>query len=318
MTVPVGQGATLVFLEDGSGRDRLVLEGDGYVSRRSGARVTLGDLEKIASATPERLSPNVLLRPVVESALLPTVAYVAGPGELAYLAQCEPLYAALRVVPQTPVPRWSGVLVEPRVDRVLDKFGATLEELLAPANALESRVVRSQLPGGLLEAGTRLRTALDTEYSAILSAAVGVDPTLERPVSAARQHAVSELGEVEKKVQNHLKKREATELAQVARARLAVQPNGKPQERVLAGVSWVARHGVPLLEQVRESAGAWYRTHTCWGGGGVLDSDCYGIRAHRDHHAGCPHDSDIRHPGGLAYRSRDRPPPRGSGAGHPG
>lgn len=258
VTVPVGQGATLVFLEDGSGRDRLVLEGDGYVSRRSGARVTLGDLEKIASATPERLSPNVLLRPVVESALLPTVAYVAGPGELAYLAQCEPLYAALRVVPQTPVPRWSGVLVEPRVDRVLDKFGATLEELLAPSNALEARVVRSQLPAGLLDAGARLRTALDTEYSAILSAAVGVDPTLERPVSAARQHAVSELGDVEKKVQNHLKKREATELAQVARARLAVQPNGKPQERVLAGVSWVARHGVPLLEQVRDTAGAWY------------------------------------------------------------
>ena len=179
----------------------------------------------------------MLLRPVVESAALPTVAYVAGPGELTYLAQSAPLYAALDVVPQTPVARWSGVLVEPRVDRVLDKFGATLEELLAPGNALEARVVRSQVPRGLLDAAARLRAALDTEYGAIQSAAIDVDPTLERPVAASRQHALTGLADIEKKVQGHLKKRESTELAQVARARLAVQPEGKPQERVLAGVS---------------------------------------------------------------------------------
>ena len=260
VTVPVGQGATLVFLEDGAGRDRLVIDGDAYVTRRSGARASIGDLEQVAQSDPGRLSPNVLLRPVVESFLLPTVAYVAGPGELAYLAQCEPLYAALRVVPQTPVARWSGVLVEPRVDRVLDKFGATLEELLAPGNALEARVIRSQLPGGLVEAGTRLRAALDTEYAAILSAAVEVDPTLERPVGAARQHALTELADLEKKVQGHLKKREATELAQVGRARGAVQPRGKSQERVIAGVSWIARFGTGLLDRVRDQAAAWYRT----------------------------------------------------------
>ena len=260
VTVPVGQDATLVFLEDGAGRDRLVIEGESLVTRRSGSRASVADIERIAETTPERLSPNVLLRPVVESFLLPTVAYVAGPGELTYLAQCEPLYAALRVTPQLPVPRWSGVLVEPRVDRVLDKFGATLDELLAPSNALEARVIRSQLPSGLLEAGARLRAAIDTEYAAILSAAVGVDPTLERPVGAARQHAQSELADLEKKVQGHLRKREATELAQVARARTAVQPGGKPQERVLAGVSCMARFGSGLLERVRDEASAWYRT----------------------------------------------------------
>jgi bacillithiol biosynthesis cysteine-adding enzyme BshC len=259
-TVPVGQGATLVFLEDGAGRDRLVTEGDGYITRRSGSRASLGDIETIAGTAPGRLSPNVLLRPVVESHLLPTVAYVAGPGELAYLAQCEPLYAALRVTPQAAVPRWSGILVEPRVDRVLDKFGATLEELLAPSNALEARVIRSQLPSGLLDAGARLRAAIDTEYATILSAAIGIDPTLERPVGAARQHAHSELADLEKKVQGHLRKREATELAQVARARAAVQPGGKPQERVIAGVSCIARFGTGLLARVRDEASSWYRT----------------------------------------------------------
>ncbi len=258
VTVPVGEGASLVFLEDGSGRDRLVTDGDGFVARRSGARARLGQLETIAAGMPERLSPNVLLRPVAESALLPTVAYVAGPGELAYLAQCAPLYDLLQVPVQTPMPRWSGVLVEPRVDRVLEKFGAGLDELLAPGAALESRVVRSQLPGALVEAGRRLRLALETEYGAILTAAVAVDPTLERPVGAARHQAFSGLGDIEKKIETHLKRREATELAQIARARAAVLPGGRPQERMLTVAAWLARYGPGLLDDVRAAAGDWY------------------------------------------------------------
>ncbi|MBS1241562.1 MAG: hypothetical protein H6R40_989, partial [Gemmatimonadetes bacterium] len=256
--VPVGQGASLVFVEGAQGRDRLVLDQGGFGLRRSGTRFTLADLERLAGQEPERLSPNVLLRPVVESAILPTVGYVAGPGELRYLAMCQPLYAGLGVPKQPPVPRWSGLVVEPRVDRVLAKFGAPLEELLQLDHALEARVVRSQVPEALLEASGRLRDAVETEYRIILGAALEVDPTLERPVTGARQHALTELDAVEKKVQGHLKKREATELAQIARAREAVLPGGKPQERVLGIPGWLARVGPSFLADVAAQADAWY------------------------------------------------------------
>jgi bacillithiol biosynthesis cysteine-adding enzyme BshC len=246
--VPVGGGAGLVFLDGPAGRDRLVMDGDGFIGRRTGTRISLAELEAVASREPTRLSPNVLLRPVVESALLPTVAYVAGPGELAYLPMCEPLYWHLEVTAQRPTPRWSGLLVEPRVDRVLQKFGADLPELLLPGQALEARVVKDQLPAELSEAAARLRVVLDAEYQAILAAALAVDPTLEGPVSAARQHAHSELAGLEKRVHGHLKKRQATELAQIARARLAVLPGGKPQERVLGAPGWLARFGPTLFD----------------------------------------------------------------------
>ena len=63
---------------------------------------------------------------------------------------------------------------------------------------------------------------------------------------------------LEKKVQSHLRKREATELAQIARARSAVLPGGKPQERVLTAAGWLARYGFELLDQLREQAARWY------------------------------------------------------------
>jgi bacillithiol biosynthesis cysteine-adding enzyme BshC len=258
VTVPVGDGATLVFLEDGSGRDRLVLDGGAFVTRRSGARSTLAQLEAVAASEPERLSPNVLLRPVAESVLLPTVAYVAGPGELAYFGQCPPLFERLGVTAQTAVPRWSGLIVEPRVDRVLAKFGAELSELLEPGGALEARVVRSHVPGELVEAVERLRRAIDAEYDVILRGAVAIDPTLERPAGASRHNAHTGLNDLEKKLQGHLRKREATELAQIARARTAVLPAGKPQERVLTVAGWLARYGPDLLQAVKTQAGSWY------------------------------------------------------------
>jgi len=121
--ITVGDGASLVMVEASLGRDRLVRDGDSFVTRRSRERFDLDAIARLAADDPTRLSPNVLLRPAVESALLPTVAYLGGPGELRYLALTPPVYDRLEIPRQRPLPRWSGVMVEPRVDRVLDKFG---------------------------------------------------------------------------------------------------------------------------------------------------------------------------------------------------
>ena len=131
--VAVGDGASLVFLEAELGRDRLVPASDGRSFQLRRARTTIGleSLVELAEKEPTRLSANVLLRPVLESTLLPTVAYLAGPAELKYLELAAPIYETLGAVRQVPVPRWSGLLVEPRVTRVLNKYGIGIEELVA-------------------------------------------------------------------------------------------------------------------------------------------------------------------------------------------
>lgn len=257
-SVPVGDGASLVFLDTPLGRDRLVMAEGGFQTRRGKAPVTPEALDRLLTEHPELLSGNVLLRPVIESAILPTVAYAAGPGELRYLALAEPVYRALGVHRQQPTPRWSGLLLEPRVTRVLDKFGVSVVEFLAEGNLLEARIARRAMPEGTEAAFQALQHTLQEAYGPVIRAAAAVDPTLERPAEAARSRALHEVGELEKKLVRHGRKREGIELGQVARARASARPEGKPQERVLSMAGFLARYGTGLLDEVAAHIEAWY------------------------------------------------------------
>jgi bacillithiol biosynthesis cysteine-adding enzyme BshC len=254
----IGVGATLVMLDCRLGRDRLMRQDDRFTTRRGKASYTLAELEGLAAREPERFSANVLLRPVLESALLPTVAYLGGPGELRYLALTPPVYTRLGVTRQEPLPRWSGVLVEPRVTRVLGKFGVSLEELMQPPGPLEARLVRSQLPAEALSALDVLRGAIETQYEVVGRHAEEIDPTLVKPIQGIRHQALAGTHDIEKKLVQHLKKREETELAQLTRARTAVWPLGKPQERLLTIAPFLARHGPVLLTELRDAIRTWY------------------------------------------------------------
>ena len=256
--VTVGDGASLVMLESALGRDRLVRHRDGFVTRRGGEHFSLEQLLTMLEREPFRLSPNVLLRPVLERSVLPTVAYVAGPGELRYLALADAAYRRLGLTPQLPVPRWSGLLVEPRVDRVLAKFGSSLEELLLPGAQLEARVARTHLPAEAVDALARLRQSLEREYGVLEDVARQVDPTLERPIQGLKGQALSGSHDAEKKMVQHLKRRHETETAQIARARTAVQPGGHPQERVLTIAPFLARYGAGFLVSLLDVMTAWY------------------------------------------------------------
>ncbi len=259
VTVSVGHGATLVMIEGAAGRDRVILDDEGFHARRSGERWSRDEIDQLLEDAPERFSPNVLLRPVVESGLLPTVAYVAGPGELRYLPMAAPVYSLLEVPRQLPVPRWSGLGVEPRVERILRKFDISLGEVLAPGQELEARIARAHLPGEALEALTRIRDCLEREYDTVSRVATAIDPTLARPVGSTLHHALSGADDIEKKLVSHQKKREATELSQIQRARDALQPGGVAQERRLTVAPFLARYGFAVLHGLAEEIERWYR-----------------------------------------------------------
>ncbi|MGD2135021.1 MAG: bacillithiol biosynthesis cysteine-adding enzyme BshC [Gemmatimonadales bacterium] len=254
--VPVGEGASLVMIEGRLGRDRLVMDGDGFVTRRAGERFDLHQLRAVADREPERLSPNVLLRPAVEAGMLPTLAYVAGPGELAYLPQCAPVYEALGIAPQAVVPRWSARIAERRIQKVLDKYDITPDDLAGPEGKLEALLVGEEMPVDAAQALDTLRATLGREFGRLEHAAVDLDPTLKKSVQSARNSAFKELGHVEKRIVSHLKKQNEIVLNQIAKARHSLYPQGRLQERVFNIVPFLIRYGRDLLRDAYAAARA--------------------------------------------------------------
>jgi bacillithiol biosynthesis cysteine-adding enzyme BshC len=254
--VGVGEGMTLVMVESSLGRDRLRIADAGFVTRRSGERLSLADLDAMARTAPVRLSSNVLLRPVVEAQLLPTVAYVGGPAELAYLRQVGPLFAHLAVPQPVPTPRLSGFVVEAKVEKVLARFGLSTGDFGRPAGELESAVVRESLPADAATSLERLRAALLERYAALSQAAMGIERTLARPVETARNQALHAVDETEKRLVGALKRNNDVVLQQLSRARTSLFPGGQPQERVLTVANFLARYGRPFLDVPREAATA--------------------------------------------------------------
>ncbi len=259
VSVKVGDGATLAFLDGPNGRDRLMTEPAGFRTRRGGAGVSPQELDRIAREEPARLSPNVLLRPVVESALLPTVGYIAGPGELKYLALADVLYPALDVPRQAAIPRWSGVLVEPRVARSLEKFGTTVGEVFEAGAEVEQRVVHGLAPADFAPAFAEAKEAVATAYDRIVDVARAIDPTLERPATASRGGAESGLADLEKRLLQAQKRRQGEVMAQWERARTAIRPSGAPQERVVGLPAFAGRYGFEFLPALADWIVTWYR-----------------------------------------------------------
>jgi len=255
----LADGLTPVMVEGRLGRDRLRRDGSDYVTRRSGERFTRAQLEQIAADTPERLSPNVLLRPVIEAALFPTVAYIGGPGEMEYLPEAAPLFEVLSVAPQAHVPRWSGLIIEARIDKVLQKHGLTPADFESPPGVLEARFAQADLPPQLAASLRELRNDVEARFARISGEVAQLDPTLERTVQSARNAALAGTNEIEKKLVASVKRTQGTVLSQLARARaaLAPPPGGKPQERVLTIASFLARYGVSLLGEIEVEVARW-------------------------------------------------------------
>jgi uncharacterized protein YllA (UPF0747 family) len=141
---------------------------------------------------------------------------------------------------------------------VLQKFNIELDDLLAPAGALEAKLIRSQLPADATQAIERLRADLETGYEALGRSATEIDPTLARPVQGARNQGLSGVNDIERKLLQHLKRRQEIELGQITKARLMVLPDNQAQERILTVAPFLARYGPALLIELNEAIEGWY------------------------------------------------------------
>ena len=239
------------FLLQG-GRRSLARDATGFRLRDTGEVFTPAALHQIAEEAPERLSPNVALRPVVQDTLFPTLAYVAGPGELAYFAQLRPVYDIYDVPMPVIVPRATISLVEPRIAQLLRRFGVGLSDLTHEPEQLASRILRTQLPPDLGATLARAREGVDEIFRQVGEAVAAVDSTLRATAGQTSGHIKGHLDQLERKAVQALKRREADTGQQLQRLRDALMPGGRLQERVYPVLPYLAKYGVGLIRWLRE------------------------------------------------------------------
>lgn len=214
-------------------------------------RLPLKEAATLADARDAFLSANVLLRPVVERAIVPSAAYVGGPGEFAYFAQVSAVAEALGVAAPLVVPRWSASIVEPRVQKILNDFGLEVGDLVDP-HAADSRIARARLSPEAAQTLETLRDDLRRGVEGLRRSGAGLVP--DRALDGLQRSIEHRLERTERRLLAGVKRAESDAMRQLATARGSLFPHGAKQERKLAYIPFLARYGPDLLEQLLDGA----------------------------------------------------------------
>ena len=245
--VDVIDGLSLVF------HTNVVSKGDGV--QRTRVRVPVLEAAIVArQADMGSLGANVLLRPVLERSLLPTLTYLAGPGELAYFAQVAPIASALGAPAPVVSPRWAADVLDGDAYRALDQLGLS-EAILRDPHAAEQRVAQRLLDDGLSDTIERLRGAIDAQLRVLRDTVDGAGAPVSHAVIAGLSRDLTHrIERFEHRVLGGVKRNEVDAMRELAYVRASLRPLGKPPERVLNLVPYLARFGVGVLGLLREAS----------------------------------------------------------------
>lgn len=257
-------GVNLFLLEE-ERRLPLVARGAEMTVRGTDRTFPRRRLEALLGEAPERFSPNVFLRPLVQDSLLPTIAEVAGPAETAYLAQLRPAYA-LFDLPVTPLlPRASLTLIPRWAARLLSRHGLNPLDLQDERGALVTRALRRRLPPGAEDRLATLRAEIADAFGRLRGVAEEVDPTLTPVVGSAEGYVRKQLETVERKLLQAVKRRHQEVEEQIARLQEGLLPGGVLQERALSLPPFLAQQGMDFLPRLAAALpGPGFTHHLCW------------------------------------------------------
>ncbi len=231
--------------------------GEGAIrASESGARWSPSEFMKALRDAPEKASPGVLLRPLMQDYLLPTAAYVGGPAEVAYWAQIHPLYPLFDLAPPAVTPRAGATLLESKIAKTLDRFGLDWASLAGDVEPVLAETLRRLLPDDFPERFERERKDWDSSFQRLDAVVTAFDPSLRSAVNTAAGKVQHEGRELEKKLMQVWKRRQEESVSQIRRAAGHLFPQGGLQERTLSVIGFLARYGPDLMSRLRDSLGA--------------------------------------------------------------
>jgi uncharacterized protein YllA (UPF0747 family) len=210
-----------------------------------------------ASYTPDdldlldgRVSPNALLRPVMEDYLLPTAAYVGGPSEIAYMAQAQVLYENLLGRMPVVFPRNSFTLLDSRATKLLDRYGLRVPDLFSHEEKVTGLIASRLVPSQLMDEFASVRSTVSSALESLQASMRDFDPTLQSAAKKSTAKILYQIEKLSKKAarerlrQDERTKQDATYLMNV------IYPHRRLQERFYSIIPFLAEHGLDLPQRL--------------------------------------------------------------------
>lgn len=238
---------SLVFLlENGK---RLTLQRHGEHFGINGRRFTATDL----AARAEELSPNAMLRPVVQDSILPTVAYIGGPAETAYLAQSAVIYDVLLGRMPVAVPRTGFTIFDARSAKLMERYGLSLQDFFHGEEALRERVASRLIPPAL--AGTLAETGETVEraIARLRGEMEDFDPTLAKALGNSDRKIRHQMARIAGKAGRESMRRNAQAERDASSLYGLIYPERHLQERLYSILPFLAQHGPELIDHIYRS-----------------------------------------------------------------
>ena len=244
-----GDDSTLVFATH---------NGDRVPLHQSNGKFLLDGSEEISplrlrtwlAERPLDFSSNVLLRPLVQDALLPTIAYVAGPSELAYLGQSQVLYQAFGRPQPVVFPRAAFTLVDARADRLMEKYQLRLEDVWQGEEYLSRKIAAAGFAPGWSERFDQSERDLAQLLQRLREDIEKLDPTLLDTLKHAQEKMTYQLERLRSKLARAALGRSDLLARHTQTLLRSLLPHKDLQERRVGGVYFLGRAGYELLERM--------------------------------------------------------------------
>lgn len=241
--------AGIFYLDDQHGRIKLEVA-NGLWTSAAGHRWTTKELVTHFEEFPERFSPNVFLRPIIQDRLLPVAGVVLGPGEIAYFAQMKKVYPLFDMKMPVVIPRFTATIIEAAINRNLEKLPFELNQYSARIEDLESDFITKSDKRDIEALFNEWKTKASEISDHFKKEIENIDSTLESSAGKATAAYFTELDKLQGKVYRSLKQQDQVQIERIRKVKEALYPGGGLQERQVAFIWYMNRYGLDIWSRM--------------------------------------------------------------------
>jgi bacillithiol biosynthesis cysteine-adding enzyme BshC len=231
-------------------RESISFRNGKYMLKNSGKEFSQTEILTLLENQPENFSPNAAFRPLIQDFMLPTLAMVLGPSEIAYFVQLKTAYERMGIDMPIVFPRASITLMEPRAARILRKYDITMQDIFQNKDRIIDSLVAREIPKSLFSTIENGEKTVSGIWNDLVERASSFDANLQKPAEIAKGRSISQFEFLNKKIMQAARQKDEVLRSQVQKMLNLLYPMSSPQERIFNLLPFYVRFGKQFIDTI--------------------------------------------------------------------